>query len=329
MFSQPPLVELHVHIEGTLEPEMTFTLADRNGIQLPWRSVDELKRLMDFEDLPDFLDLYYACCTVLITDQDFSDLMYAYLKRAARAGVVHAEAFFDPQTHTSRGIAIDTVLDGLLDGIERASKFGITAGLILCFLRDHPVDEALATLRSASPRAHQLLGVGLDSAEVGYPPSLFTEVFAEARDLGLRVVAHAGEEGPPAYIVEALDFLGAERIDHGYRALKDPKVVARLREDRVPLTVCPFSNVRLKGVESLATHPLKQMLDAGLLVSVNSDDPAYFGGYIDDNLEAATRELGLGTTEIEALVLGAIESSFLSDERKTILCRRALNALNT
>ncbi|MFZ1382276.1 MAG: adenosine deaminase [Scrofimicrobium sp.] len=326
MSNQPPLVELHVHIEGTLEPEMTFSLAERNNVELPWRSVDELKLLMNFEDLPDFLDLYYACCAVLVTEQDFSDLVYAYLERAARAGVAHAEIFFDPQTHTSRSVPIDTVLDGLLDGIGRASELGITAGLILSFLRDRPVDEALTTLRSAAPRAHQLLGVGLDSAEVGYPPSLFAGVFAEARALGLHVVAHAGEEGPPAYIIEALDLLGAERIDHGYRALADPDVVTRLREDRVPLTVCPFSNVRLKGVESLTAHPLKRMLDAGLLVSVNSDDPAYFGGYIDDNLDAVTRELGLATGDIEALVLGAIESSFLPNERKAALRSRALDA---
>lgn len=319
-----PLVELHVHIEGTLEPEMTFALAERNGIELPWATVDELQRLMDFDDLPDFLDLYYRCCAALITEQDFSDLMHAYLRRAAVAGVVHAEIFFDPQTHTVRGISIDTVLDGLIDGIARAQGLGITAGLILCFLRDRPVDEALATLRSAAPRAHELLAVGLDSAEAGYPPSLFTEVFAEARSLGLRAVAHAGEEGPLAYVTEALDLLGAERIDHGYRALEDPALVERLREDRVPLTVCPFSNVRLKGVASLAEHPLRRMLDAGLLVSVSSDDPAYFGGYIDDNLSGVTEALGLGPDDVDRLVLGAIESSFLPDSRKAELRERAL-----
>lgn len=326
MTGRRPLVELHVHIEGTLEPEMTFELAARNGVELPWASVDELRRLMEFDDLPSFLSLYYECCAALLTAGDFSDLMHAYLRRAAAAGVVHAEIFFDPQTHTSRGVPIDTVIDGLLDGIERASSLGITAGLILCFLRDRPVEEALATLRSAAPRAQQLLGVGLDSAEVGYPPALFAEVFAEARGLGLRAVAHAGEEGPPAYVVEALDLLGAERIDHGYRALEDPALVARLREDRVPLTVCPFSNVRLKGVESLAAHPLKRMLDEDLLVSVNSDDPAYFGGYIDDNLEAVTHELSLGEDEVERLVLGAIESSFLPGERKAELRDRAIAA---
>ena len=324
MTAPRPLVELHVHIEGTLEPEMTFALAERNGVDLPWSDVDELKRLMEFDDLPDFLDLYYGCCAALVTAADFSDLMHAYLQRAARAGVVHAEIFFDPQTHTARGVSYDTVLDGLRDGIARASGSGITAELILCFLRDRPVEDALATLRAAAPRAHELLGVGLDSAEAGYPPSLFTEVFAKARALGLRAVAHAGEEGPPAYVVEALDLLGAERIDHGYRSLEDPAVVERLRAERVPLTVCPFSNVRLKGVADLASHPLKRMLDAGLLVSVNSDDPAYFGGYIDDNLAGVTRELSLSESDVEALVLGGIESSFLSDERKAELRARAL-----
>jgi len=319
-----PLVELHVHIEGTLEPEMTFELAARNGVELPWESIDELRRLMEFDDLSSFLSLYYECCAALLTAADFSDLMHAYLRRAAAAGVVHAEIFFDPQTHTSRGVPIDTVIDGLLDGVERAGSLGITAELILCFLRDRPVEEALATLRSAAPRAQQLLGVGLDSAEAGYPPSLFAEVFAEARGLGLRAVAHAGEEGPPAYVAEALDLLGAERIDHGYRALEDPTLVARLREDRVPLTVCPFSNVRLKGVESLAAHPLKRMLEEDLLVSVNSDDPAYFGGYIDDNLDAVTRELSLGEDQVERLVLGAIESSFLPAARKAELRERAV-----
>lgn len=328
-YSSPPLVELHVHIEGTLEPEMTFALAARNGVALPYESVAALRRLMEFDDLSSFLSLYYDCCAVLLTAADFSDLMHAYLVRAASAGVVHAEIFFDPQTHTSRGVPIDAVLDGLRDGISRAQAegLGITAGLIMCFLRDRPVEEALATLRAVAPRASELLGVGLDSAEAGYPPSLFEGVFAEARRLGLHAVAHAGEEGPAAYVVEALDLLGAERIDHGYRSLEDPELVERLRRERVPLTLCPFSNVRLKGAQSLGEHPLKRMLDAGLLVSVNSDDPAYFGGYIDDNLAAVIHEHDLGPDEIRALVLGAIESSFLDDERKGELRRRALAAL--
>lgn len=323
MTQKLPLVELHVHIEGTLEPEMTFALAARNGVELPYESVEELKLLMEFDDLSSFLSLYYDCCGVLRTAQDFSDLMHAYLVRAARAGVVHAEVFFDPQTHTARGLPIATVLDGLLDGIERARGLGITAGLILCFLRDRPVDEALDTLRSVAHRADDLLGVGLDSAEVGYPPSLFTEVFEEARDLGLRLVAHAGEEGPPSYVADALDLLGAERIDHGYRSLDDPALVERLVRERVPLTVCPFSNVRLKGVPSLEDHPLKRMLDLELLVSVNSDDPAYFGGYVDDNLAGVARALELNDAEVQRLVLNAIDSSFLEDSRKQQLLEAA------
>jgi len=317
-----PIVELHVHIEGTLEPEMTFELAARNGVDLPYASVDDLKRLMEFDDLQSFLDLYYACCEVLRTAEDFSDLMHAYLRRAAAAGVVHAEVFFDPQTHVVRGVPVDTVLDGLLDGIERAAHLGIDAGLILCFLRDRPVSEAHDILRAVAPRAHELLGVGLDSAEIGYPPSLFAEVFSEARELGLRLVAHAGEEGPPEYVEEALDLLRVERIDHGNRALEKPELIERLRRDRVPLTVCPLSNVRLRGVCSLDEHPLRRMLQHGLLVSVNSDDPAYFGGYVDDNLAQVTRALGLSEAEVEALVLGSIESAFLDESRKEELRRR-------
>lgn len=317
-----PIVELHVHIEGTLEPEMTFDLASRNGIELPYSSVEELRQLMEFDDLSGFLDLYYSCCAVLVTAKDFSDLMHAYLKRAAAAGVAHAEVFFDPQTHVTRGVPVDTVIDGLLDGIVRSEPLGISAGLILCFLRDRPVAEAQAVLDSVRHRTHDLLGVGLDSAEAGYPPSLFTEVFAEARALGLRAVAHAGEEGPPEYVEEALDLLKVERIDHGNRSLENPVLVARLVDEQIPLTVCPFSNVRLKGVTSLEEHPLRRMLDPGLLVSVNSDDPAYFGGYVDDNLEAVTQALNLSDSEVESLVLGSIESSFLDEHRKQELRER-------
>lgn len=311
-----PLVELHVHIEGTLEPELTFELAARNGVELPYANVDELKRLMQFEDLSSFLDLYYACCAVLRTSQDFSDLMYAYLRRAASGGVVHAEIFFDPQTHVGRGIPVDVVLDGLVDGITRAREFGITAALIMCFLRDRPAEEALAVLRSVARRVDDLIGVGLDSAEVGYPPALFADVFSEARGMGLRLVAHAGEEGPAAYVAEALDVLKVERVDHGNRSLEDAALVERLRRERIPMTVCPFSNVRLKGVASLDVHPLKRMLEAELLVSVNSDDPAYFGGYIDQNIEAVTRVLGLTDDDLDTLARNAIESSFLDESRK-------------
>lgn len=298
---------------------MTFDLAERNGIELPYRDVDELTALMEFDDLSSFLKLYYDCCAVLHTAADFSDLMYAYLRRAASAGVVHAEVFFDPQTHVSRGVPVDVVLDGLLDGIDRAKDLNISAGLIMCFLRDRPVYEAQSILRSVASRADQLLGVGLDSAEVGYPPSLFAEVFAEARELGVHLVAHAGEEGPAEYVVEALDLLKVERVDHGNRSLEDPDLVERLRRDRVPLTVCPFSNVRLKGVPTLEAHPLRRMLQEQLVVSINSDDPAYFGGYIDDNLEAIARVLALDEDDLDRLALNAIESSFLSNARKSEL----------
>ena len=310
-------VELHVHIEGTLEPEMVFDLAARNNVTLPYASVEALRDLMSFEDLPSFLDLYYECCAVLLTREDFRDLMLAYLRRASAAGVAHAEIFFDPQTHTLRGVEIDVVIDGLLDGIAIGQEeFGLSAGLILCFLRDRPVEEAVATLESAAHRAGDLLGVGLDSAEVGYPPRLFAAVFDRARELGLRTVAHAGEEGPSDYVIEALDVLGAERIDHGIRSLEDPALVERLRSEQTPLTICPFSNVRLRAVTELSAHPVKRMLDAGLNVSIHSDDPAYFGGYIDDNHRDVEEALGLSTADLDALATNAINSAFLTDERR-------------
>ncbi|PWC04675.1 adenosine deaminase [Mycetocola zhujimingii] len=315
-----PLVELHVHIEGTLEPEMVFDLATRNNIALPYASVDALRELMEFDDLPSFLDLYYECCAVLRTREDFRDLMLAYLRRAAAAGVAHAEIFFDPQTHTLRGVPVDDVIDGLLDGIAAArDDLEVTAGLILCFLRDRPVAEAAATLESAAHRAGDLLSVGLDSAEVGYPPHLFAEVFERARELGLRTVAHAGEEGPAAYVSEALDVLRAERIDHGIRSLEDPVLVERLRREQTPLTICPFSNVRLRAVADLAGHPLKRMLDAGLNVSIHSDDPAYFGGYIDDNHREIEAALGLSASDLDTLATNAINSAFITDERRNEL----------
>lgn len=312
-----PFVELHVHIEGTLEPEMVFALAARNGIVLPYPSADALRELMNFEDLPSFLDLYYACCAVLRTRDDFRDLMLAYLRRAASAGVAHAEVFFDPQTHTARGVDVNDVLDGLLDGIRIGqAELDMSAGLILCFLRDRPAPEALTTLESVAHRAGDLLGVGLDSAEVGYPPHLFAEVFDRARELGLRTVAHAGEEGPAEYVIEALDVLHAERIDHGIRSLENPQLVERLRDAQTPLTVCPFSNVRLRAVTDLRQHPLKRMLSAGLNVSIHSDDPAYFGGYIDDNYRDVEAALDLSQTELEILVTNAINSAFVSADRR-------------
>jgi adenosine deaminase len=314
-----PKAELHLHIEGTLEPEMVFRMASRNGIALADDSVDELRRRYRFDDLSSFLDLYYECMQVLLTRQDFAELSEAYLRRAASQGVRHVEMFFDPQAHTSRGVELDVVMDGLLDGFAALAEHDLTGGLIMCFLRDRPVAEATATLRSAAHRYSDLLGVGLDSAEVGFPPSLFVEVFAEARAAGLHTVAHAGEEGPAAYIREALDLLQVERIDHGVRCLDDPDLVARLREEQIPLTTCPLSTLRLGGVASLADHPLPILLEHGLLATVNSDDPAYFGGYVADNYGAVVTATGLGEEHLIALAQNSIVASFADPDRKAEL----------
>ena len=315
-----PKAELHLHIEGTLEPDMVFALAARNGIDLPFEGVDDLRSRYSFDDLQSFLDLYYDCMSVLRSRQDFADLATAYLVRASAQGVRHVEMFFDPQAHTARGVAIDDVIDGLTDALDDAGRrFGITGGLILCFLRDQPVEGALATLESVASRTGDLLGVGLDSAEVGYPPSLFTAVYDRARELGLHTVAHAGEEGPPAYVWEALDLLKVERIDHGVRSIEDPALVERLRVDAIPLTVCPLSNVRLGGVPSLAAHNLHELLARGLLVTINSDDPAYFGGYVGDNFEAVRASLGLNDADAATLAANSITASFAPDERKAQL----------
>lgn len=315
-----PKAELHVHLEGTLEPALTFELAARNGVTLPWGTVDELRAAFAFTDLQSFLDVYYRCMDVLRTAEDFAGLAEAYFRRAVADGVRHAEVFFDPQAHTSRGVAIDDVLDGLLAGFARvAADADLTGGLILCFLRDRPVAEAEATLAAVRHRAGDLLGVGLDSAEVGYPPSLFTGVFAQARDLGLHAVAHAGEEGPPEYITEALDVLGAERIDHGVACMESSLLVARLRGERVPLTVCPLSNVRLGVVDTLAEHPLPAMLREGLMVTINSDDPAYFGGYLLANYVAVRDAFGLDEHGVALLARNAVLGSFADADRKAAL----------
>ena len=315
-----PKAELHLHIEGTLEPEMVFTMAQKNGVTLPYSSIDDLKSRYSFSDLQSFLDLYYACMSVLRTEDDFADLASAYLARASADGVRHAELFFDPQAHTSRGVPIDAVIDGLLRGLADAQKTtGITGGLILCFLRHLPASEAIETLESVAHRSGDLLGVGLDSAEVGFPPHLFEDVFARARQLGLHVVAHAGEEGPPEYVWEALNTLKAERIDHGVRSLEDPELVAHLRAQRVPLTVCPLSNVRLGGVSSIDLHRLRDMLDAGLMVTINSDDPAYFGGYIADNYRAVADALDISNDQLRQMAAFSIEASFLPAEAKAPL----------
>ncbi len=312
-----PKAELHLHIEGTLEPDLAFALAERNGIALPFGSAQELRKAYSFTDLQSFLDLYYQLMSVLVTAEDFADLADAYLARAARDGVRRAEIFFDPQAHTARGVDLGAVIEGLSRSLEAGrERFGISSGLILCFLRDQPAEDALATLLAAGPYRSALLGVGLDSAEVGNPPGAFREVFALAREWGLRTVAHAGEEGPAAYVREALDVLGAERIDHGIRSLEDPDLVARLVREQVPLTVCPFSNVRLRCVDTLADHPLARMLDAGLLVTVNSDDPAYFGGYVEENLTGIRAALGLGDEQVRTLAGNSFKAAFLSPQER-------------
>jgi adenosine deaminase len=310
-----PVAELHVHIEGTLEPELLVTLAARNDVALPTTDLAELRARYRFGNLQEFLDLYYASMRVLRTGQDFYDLASAYLARAARAGVRRAEIFFDPQSHTGTGVPIQAVFEGLTGAIGDAHDT-ISADLILCFLRDLGADAAMATLDRALPFRDQFIGVGLDSAEVGYPPALFKDVYARAAANGLRLVAHAGEEGPPEYVREALDVLNAERIDHGVRSVEDPDLVKRLTEERVPLTVCPLSNVALKVVGAMADHALPSMLDAGLAVTVNSDDPAYFGGYVDDNFAALERSFGLSAQAQARLAGNSFEACFAPDADK-------------
>ncbi|WP_432562601.1 adenosine deaminase [Kineococcus sp. SYSU DK003] len=319
-FAALPKVELHLHAEGTLEPELAFALARRNGVELPFATEDDLRAAYDFTDLQSFLDLYYATTAVLRTRRDFHDLLWAYLERSAAQGLRHVEVFFDPQAHTVRGVAFTDVVDGLTDALTRAgTELGVTGGLILCFLRDRPVAEAAQTLEEARTRLDVLLGVGLDSAEVGFPPTPFAGVFARAAELGLHRVAHAGEEAPASSVLEALDALGVERIDHGVRSLDDPDLVARLVREEVPLTVCPLSNLRLRVVDDLAEHPLPAMLAAGLKVSLNSDDPAYFGGYVGDTFDAVAEHLGLDDATAALLARNAVEGSFAAPARKAEL----------
>jgi len=311
-----PKAELHLHLEGTLEPELAFDLARRNGVSLPYASVEEMRAAYRFADLQSFLDLYYAACSVLLTENDFFDLTWTYLLRADCDNVRHVEPFFDPQTHTARGVPYVTVLDGITRALERGKEeLGITSRLIPCFLRDLTLDFAEATLDEVL-RHGMIDGVGLDSGEVGNPPEKFAAVFARARAAGLHTVAHAGEEGPPSYITGALDVLGAERIDHGVRCLEDRDVLSRLVRDDVCLTVCPLSNVALRVVDRIAEHPLKHMLDLGLRVTVNSDDPAYFGGYMHENYLAVSEALHLSEHELVRLARNAIEGSFASPVRK-------------
>jgi adenosine deaminase len=315
-----PKAELHLHIEGTLEPDLAFELAGRNGVDLPYASVEELAAQYDFSDLQSFLDLYYATMAVLRTEDDFAELTRRYLRTAAAQGVRHAELFFDPQAHVARGVPIEAVVDGISGALAEAERdLGVSGGLILCFLRDQPVESADAILSAALTRPERLFGVGLDSAEVGYPPELFAGVFARAKDAGLHAVAHAGEEGPPSYIVQALDLLGVERVDHGIRAAEDPDLMARLAADGIPLTVCPLSNVRLRTVPDLSAHPLLRLDAAGVRVTVNSDDPAYFGGYVGDNYLAIRDALGVTAEQAERFARTSIDASFARAERKAEL----------
>ncbi|MEV2198325.1 adenosine deaminase [Streptomyces phaeochromogenes] len=312
-----PKAELHLHIEGTLEPELAFALAARNGVALPYADTDDLRKAYQFSDLQSFLNLYYELMAVLRTEDDFADLADAYLARAAAQGVRHAEIFFDPQAHISRGVRIGTVVEGLGRALDRSEAVhGVSTQLIMCFLRDESAESAMETLEAAKPYLGRIVGVGLDSAEVGHPPVKFRAVYEAAAALGLRRVAHAGEEGPPSYITEALDVLGVERIDHGLRCMEDPELVARLVRERVPLTLCPLSNVRLRAVDVLEDHPLPAMLDAGLLCTVNSDDPAYFGGYVGDNFLAVREALGLSPDRLRDLARNSFVASFLDHDEE-------------
>lgn len=310
-----PKAELHLHIEGSLEPELMFALAQRNGVSIPFSSVEEVRAAYSFTRLQDFLDIYYAGADVLRTRQDFHDLAAAYFDRAAADGVVHAEIMFDPQTHTARGIAFETVVTGLLSAIAEAeAKHGMTVRLILCFLRHLSEEEAFATLDQARPWLDHITAVGLDSSELGHPPEKFARVFAEARALGLRLVAHAGEEGPPDYVHQALDLLGVDRLDHGNRSLEDPVLTARLARQGMTLTVCPLSNLKLCVVDSMDAHPIDRMLREGLRATINSDDPAYFGGYVADNYRAAAEARGLDRRDLATLARNSFLGSFLPDD---------------
>ena len=312
-----PKAELHLHIEGSLEPELMVALAARNGVSIPFASVEEVRAAYDFSNLQDFLDIYYQGMAVLLTEADFFDLTAAYLDRAHADGVRHVEIFFDPQGHTERGVAFDTVVGGITRALaDGEARLGITSKLIMCFLRHLSEAEAEATLDQALPYLDKIAGVGLDSSENGHPPAKFARVFARARSLGLKLVAHAGEEGPAAYVHEALDVLGVDRIDHGNRSLDDPTLVARLAAEGMCLTVCPLSNLKLCVVNDIAAHPLKAMLDAGLVATVNSDDPAYFGGYVNANFIAVAEALDLSRGELTQLARNSFTGSFLSADEQ-------------
>ncbi|WP_395327919.1 adenosine deaminase [Novosphingobium sp. BL-8H] len=310
-----PKAELHLHIEGSLEPELMFALAERNGVAIPFATVEEVRAAYDFSNLQDFLDIYYAGANVLLTRQDFHDLAMAYFVRAAADGVVHAEIMFDPQTHTDRGVAFSEVIEGLLSAMAAAeAEYGLTSSLILSFLRHLSEEAAFATLAEAEPWLDRIAAVGLDSSELGHPPEKFARVFAAARAKGLMITAHAGEEGPPEYVHQALDLLGVHRIDHGNRALEDPALIERLVREEMTLTVCPLSNHKLCVVDDLADHPIDAMLAHGLKATVNSDDPAYFGGYVADNYRAVATARGLDREALALLARNSFTGSFLPAE---------------
>ena len=312
-----PKAELHVHIEGTFEPELMFAIAQRNEVEIPYKSVEEVKQAYNFHNLQSFLDIYYAGANVLIHEQDFYDLAWAYFEKCAEDKVVHTEMFFDPQTHTDRGIAFSTVINGLQRACDDAKeRFGISSHLIMCFLRHLSEEAAFETLEQALPYKDQIIGVGLDSSEVGHPPSKFERIFAKAREAGFLVVAHAGEEGPAEYVWQALDLLKVNRIDHGVRSEEDETLMARLIAEKMPLTVCPLSNLKLCVVDDMAKHNIRRLLQKGVHVTVNSDDPSYFGGYMNDNFIAITEALDLTKDELKQLAINSFEASFISDDEK-------------
>ncbi|NCC20831.1 MAG: adenosine deaminase [Alphaproteobacteria bacterium] len=312
-----PKVELHLHIEGSLEPEQMFAFARRNKIDIPFESVQEVRAAYDFGNLQDFLDIYYQGMAVLQTEADFYDLTWAYLEKVAGQNVMHAEIFFDPQGHTARGVAFETVLDGITRALKDGeARHGVTSRLIMCFLRHLSEEDAFRTLEQALPYKDRISGVGLDSSEKGHPPSKFERVFARAREEGFKVVAHAGEEGPPEYVVEALDILKVDRLDHGNRSLEDSALTRRLVDDGMALTVCPLSNLKLCGVKDMGEHPLKRMLELGLRATINSDDPAYFGGYMNENMRAVVDAAGIDAQDLVALSRNAVDASFALAARK-------------
>ncbi len=315
-----PKVELHLHIEGSLEPELMFSLAKRNNVDIPFASVEEVKQAYNFSNLQDFLDIYYQGMSVLQTEQDFYDLTWAYIEKCKQDNVMHTEIFFDPQGHTDRGVSFETVINGITRALDDAkTKLDISSNIIMCFLRHLSEDEALKTLEQAMPYKDKIIGVGLDSSEVGHPPSKFANVFKQAKDAGFKIVAHAGEEGPPEYIYEALDVLNVDRVDHGNRSLEDTELTTRLTNEKMALTVCPLSNLKLCVVKDMKDHPLKKMLELGLKATINSDDPSYFGGYMNDNFNAVTEALDLTKENLLQITENSIDASFLSNDAKEAL----------